>query len=85
MLSFATSAVFLAAAVIACGVLGFQLAAALPQAAQLKQALRDCPQTRELRYTIVETMVTPRHGDVVALPARIRPLAAQPKPFRAAA
>ena len=85
MLSFAISALFLAAAAIACRVLAFQLAAALPQAAQLRQALHGCPQTRELRFTIVETLVTPRHGDVIALPIRIKPLAGQPKPFRAAA
>ena len=84
MLSFAMIALFVAAAALALGVLALQIAATL-QVAPLRQALRSCPQTREFRFTFTETLVTPRHGEVVALPIRIKSAAAQPKPYRAAA
>ena len=85
MLSFAMIALFVAAAALALGVLALQIAATLPQVAPLREALRSCPQTREFRFTFTETLVTPRHGEVVALPIRIKSAAAQPKPYRAAA
>lgn len=85
MLSFAMITLFVAAATLALGVLALQIAATLPQVAPLRQALCECPQTREFRFTFTETLVTPRHGEVVALPVRIKPSVSQPKPLRAAA
>lgn len=50
-----------------------------------RQDRRDCPQTRELRFTIIEYGAKPR-GQVIALPVR-KQLAPAPyrQPLRAAA
>lgn len=72
------------AGVTAVAMLGWQIANAAPKIAGLRAALANCPQTRELRFSIREITVSPRHGQVVALPVRIKPLAL-PQPLRAAA
>ncbi len=77
-------ALFSVAAVTSAAMLAWQIADAAPKIAQLKAALADCPQTRELRFTIREITVSPRHGQVVAMPVRIKPLAL-PQAHRAAA
>ena len=84
MIAFGLTALFLFAAVVALATLGFQIAATLPRIVGIKAALAECPQTRELRFTIREITVSPRHGQVATLPVRIRPLAS-PQPLRAAA
>lgn len=84
MIAFGLIALFTLATVVALATLGFEIAAAVPRIAGIKAALADCPQTRELRFTIREITVSPRHGQVVALPVRIKSLAS-PQPLRAAA
>jgi hypothetical protein len=84
MMAFGLIGLFTLAAIIAVATLGFQIAAALPRIAGIKAALAECPPTRELRFTIREITVSPRHGQVVALPVRIRSLVS-PQPLRAAA
>ncbi|MDL2352312.1 MAG: hypothetical protein QFC78_05645 [Pseudomonadota bacterium] len=84
MIAVGLTALFALAAIAALGTLGLSIAAALPRIAGIKAALADCPQTRELRFTIREITVSPRHGQVASLPVRIKPLAL-PQPLRAAA
>ena len=83
MLAFGLIALFTAAAVAAVAMLGWQIADAHPHVAQLKAALAECPRTHEVRFTLRETLVSPRHGQVVALPVKIKSVAQQP--LRAAA
>ena len=84
MMAFGLTALFAFAAIAAIGMLALQFAAALPRVAGIRAALADCPQSRELRFTIREITVSPRHGQVAHLPVRIKPLAV-PQPLRAAA
>lgn len=84
MIAFGLTALFALAAIAALGMLGMEIAAALPRIAGLRTALAKCPETSELRFTIREITVSPRHGQVVALPVRIKPLVS-PQPLRAAA
>ena len=84
MLTFGLIVLFLVAGVTAMATLVWQLADAAPKIAGLHAALADCPQTRELRFTIREITVSPRHGQVVAMPVRIKSLAL-PQALRAAA
>ena len=88
MLTFGLFVLFSIAAVTAVAMLAWQIADAAPKIAGLQAALADCPQTRELRFTVRETLVSPRHGQVVALPLRVsikvKP-AGSPQPLRAAA
>lgn len=83
MIAFALIALFLVAALVAVGTIGTAVSAALPRMQELKLALRDCPDTREMRFTIREIVVVPAHGKVVALPLRFKPVA--DRPLRAAA
>ena len=84
MMAFGLTALLSFAAIVAIAISALQIAAALPRVAGIKAALSDCPQTRELRFTIREITVSPRHGQVVALPVRIKP-AGSLQPLRAAA
>ena len=84
MLTLGLIALFCVAAITAAVMLAWQIADAAPKIGQLKAALAQCPQTRELRFTIREITISPRHGQVVALPARIKPRAL-PQALRAAA
>ena len=84
MMAFGLTALFALAAIAALGTLGFSIAAALPRVAGIRAALADCPQSRELRFTIREITVSPRHGQVATLPVRIKQ-AGSPQPLRAAA
>ena len=83
MLTFGLIALFTAAAIIAVAMLGWQIADAVPHVAQLKAALAECPQAREVRFTLRETLVSPRHGQVVVLPVKLK--SAEQQPLRAAA
>ena len=84
MLTFGLIALISTAAIVAISMLAWQIADALPRVADLKAALAECPQTRELRFTIRETLVSPRHGQIVALPIKVKPTGS-PEPLRAAA
>ena len=84
MLTFGLIALFSMTAVTAIAMLAWQIAAAAPKVADLKAALADCPQTRELRFTLRETLVSPRHGQIVTLPIKINPVSLE-QPLRAAA
>ena len=84
MIVFGLTALFAFAAIVALATLGLEIATALPRIAGIKTALAEGPQTSELRFTIREITVSPRHGQVVVLPVRIKPLTA-PQPLRAAA
>ena len=83
MLAFGLVALFTIAAVTAVGMLGWQITQVLPHIARLKTAMAECPQTRDVRFTLRETLVSPRHGQVVTLPVKIK--SAGPQPLRAAA
>ena len=84
MLTFGLIALFSIAAVTATAMLAWQIADAAPRIAELQAALAECPQTCELRFTIRETLVSPRHGQVVPLPIKVKP-SGSPQPLRAAA
>ena len=84
MLTFGLIALISTAAIVAISMLASQIADALPRVADLKAALAECPQTRALRFTIRETLVSPRHGQIVALPIKVKPMGS-PEPLRAAA
>ena len=84
MLTFGLIALISTAAIVAISMLAWQIADALPRVADLKAALAECPQTRALRFTIRETLVSPRHGQIVALPIKVKPMGS-PEPLRAAA
>ena len=84
MLTMGLIALFSIAAVVAIAMLAWQIADAAPKVADLKAGLTDCPQTRELRFTVRETLVSPRHGQIVTLPIKIKPVGSE-QPLRAAA
>ena len=84
MLTMGLIVLFSFAAVTAVALLAWQISDAAPKIAGLRAALADCPQTRELRFMVRETLVTPRHGQVVALPVKLKPVRLAP-PLRAAA
>jgi CDP-diacylglycerol--serine O-phosphatidyltransferase len=46
--------------------------------------LADCSQTRELRFVVRDTLVSPRHGQIVTLPIKLKPVGSA-QPLRAAA
>ena len=83
MIAFGLVALFIIASGVALGVITLAVARTLPQVRALKAALANCPETRELRFTVRELVVTPARGNVVALPVRLKPAALQP--LRAAA
>ena len=72
------------AGVTAVTMLVWQIADAAPKIAGLRAALAGCPQTRELRFTVRETLVSPRHGQVAVLPIKLKPVRVA-QPLRAAA
>ena len=84
MLTLGLIALFSIAAVVAIAMLIWQIADAAPRIAGLKAALANCPQSREFRYSLRETLVNPRYGQVVSLPVKIRTLGSE-QPLRAAA
>ena len=84
MIAFSLAMLFSLAALQAAGAIGAAIASALPRVRNLQRALRDCPETREMRFTVREVMVTPAHAKVVALPVRFRS-AASSQPLLAAA
>ncbi len=65
-------------ALLALGSLVHSVRSALPQVAALRQALRDCPETLEMRFTTRELVVQYNDGKVVPL----RPRAAINRPVR---
>jgi hypothetical protein len=78
MFSFEVSVLLVCFAMLAVGSLVHSLRAALPQVAALRQALRDCPETLELRFTTRKVVVRFNDGKVVQL----RPRAAISQPVR---
>ena len=52
MLAFGLVALFTVAAVTAVAMLGCQISQVLPHVAQLKTAMAECPQTREVRFNL---------------------------------
>ena len=83
MIAFGLASLFVLAALVAFAVIAASVVRALPQVRALKAALANCPETRELRFTVRELVVTPARGNVVALPVRLKLAALQP--LRAAA
>ena len=83
MIAFGLAALFFMGSLVALAVIAVSVARALPQVRGLKAALANCPETRELRFTVRELVVAPARGNVVALPVRFKPAALQP--LRAAA
>ena len=84
MLTFGLIALYSVTAMVAIGTLAWQITDAVPKIAGLKVALTNCPQTRELRFSVCETLISPRHGQVVTLPIRVK-LVGSSQPLRAAA
>lgn len=56
--------------VVSLGLLAQMVRVALPRFAALKRELAECPATRELRFTVRETVVSWNDGTVIALPVR---------------
>jgi hypothetical protein len=78
MFAFEFSVLLAFSALLAIGSLVQTLRSALPQVAGLKQALRDCPETLEVRFTTRAVVVHYNDGKVVPL----RPRAAVNQPVR---
>lgn len=72
MLSLALTLSFVSSALFAAAVIGVSLRHAVGQIGPLRRALAACPQTREYRYRVVETVVVVDGGNVLALPVRSR-------------
>jgi hypothetical protein len=58
---------------------------ALPQIAGLRQALKDCPETRQVRFTVREIVVSYNDGKVIPLRPRGAVNLPRPQTVRAAA
>lgn len=82
------SVLFGTAMVVSLGWLAHMARAAVPAFRAIREQLAVTPATRELRFTLTETVVAWNDGTVVALPVRqvrlVRP-AARPMPLREAA
>lgn len=76
MVAFEFSVLLACCALLALGTLAQTLRSALPQVAALRQALRDCPETLEMRFTTRELVVQYNDGKVV--PLRQRAAISQP-------
>ncbi|MBN8483207.1 MAG: hypothetical protein J0L50_00370 [Sphingomonadales bacterium] len=72
-------------ALVGCGVIVQALRTALPQAAAIRQALKDCPESHEVRFTVREVVVSYNDGKVVPLRARRAVSLPRQLPVRAAA
>lgn len=70
MFGFEFSVLLTCSALLAIGTLVQSLRAALPQIAGLRQALRDCPEVLEVRYTTRAMVVHYNDGKVVPLRPR---------------
>lgn len=70
MFAFEFSVLLACSAMIALGTLVHSLRTALPQVAALRQALRDCPEVLEMRFTTREVVVQFNDGKVVPLRQR---------------
>ncbi|MFM5917747.1 MAG: hypothetical protein ACKOOL_09465 [Novosphingobium sp.] len=83
MIAFALVGLFVTATALALGVIGAAVSVALPRVRELKTALAECPEQREMRFTIREVAVAPAYAKVIALPLRFKSSASHP--LRAAA
>lgn len=83
MIAFGLAALFFLGSLVALAAIAVAVVRALHQVRGLKAAMANCPETRELRFTVRELVVTPARGNVVALPVRFKSAALQP--LRAAA
>jgi hypothetical protein len=83
MLTVEFSVLLICFSLLGIGSLAHSLRIALPQVAALRQALRDCPETREVRFTVREIVVSHHDGKVV--PLRPRRAFSRPLPLRVAA
>lgn len=72
-------------ALVGIGVIVQALRTALPQAAAIRQALKDCPESREVRFTVREVVVSYNDGKVVPLRSRRAVTLPRQLPVRAAA
>lgn len=72
-------------ALVGCGVIVQALRTALPQAAAIRQALKDCPESHEVRFIVREVVVSYNDGKVVPLRARRAVSLPRQLPVRAAA
>ncbi len=70
MFAFEFSVLLACSALLALGSLVQTSRTALPQIAALRQALRDCPETLEMRFTTREVVVQYKDGKVVPLRPR---------------
>lgn len=85
MIGFEVSVLLILSALLAGGTAVQSLRNALPQIAGLRQALNDCPETFELRFTVREVVVRYNDGKVVPLRPRVAISRPIPLPTRAAA
>lgn len=74
-----------ALALVGIGVIVQALRTALPQVAVIRQALNDCPESREVRFTVREVIVSYNDGKVVPLRGRRAVSLPRQLPVRAAA
>lgn len=70
MLTVEFSVLFALLALVGAGSLIHSLRTALPQVAAIRQALAECPEQREVRFTIREVVVRYDDGKVVPLRQR---------------
>ena len=70
MLTVEFSVLFALLALVGAGSLVHSLRTALPQVAAIRQALAECPEQREVRFTIREVVVRYDDGKVVPLRQR---------------
>ena len=72
-------------ALVGTGVIVQALRTALPQAAAIRQALKDCPERHEVRFAVREVVVSFNDGKVVPLRGRRAVTLPRRLPVRAAA
>jgi hypothetical protein len=85
MIGFEFSVLMVLSLVFAGGTVVHAVQAVLPQIAGLRQALEQCPEILEVRFTVRETVVRYDDGKVVPLRPRAAIKFRQPLPTRAAA
>ena len=85
MFAIEISALLALGGILAMATLVHSLRTALPQIAGLRQALRQCPETTEMRFTLREVVVSYNDGKVVPLRPRAAVSLPRPQIVRAAA
>ncbi len=80
-----TAVLLVVLAAVGIGSIVRSLRTALPQIAAIRQALKDCPESYEVRFTVREVVVSYNDGKVVPLRSRRAVNLPRQLPVRAAA